>query len=140
MNLYEQIPNCEHEGCKEAGIYYFLSCEKNFCADHRPNYPIKEEDVDELVALEGGYCRKGHAGCFCNVGYPYERQCERCRDTRPKDDATDWCYQGGFCWTQAELEERRVEDDRKFKAAIEAHAKPSRLVLPRPMKIINPIS
>lgn len=92
-------------------------------------YPMKEEDVDELVACEGGYCRKGRSGCFCAVGYPYERQCTRCRDTRPKDDATDWCYNGGFCWTQIEIEEMVKENDRKLAKAIERQQQPSKLML-----------
>ncbi len=71
---------------------------------------MKEEDVDEEKAKNGDYCRKGWADCFCDVGYPYERQCIRCRDTRPKEDATDWCYQGGFCWSNDEL--KKMRDDR----------------------------
>lgn len=66
---------------------------------------MKESDVDEAKAASGAYCRKGRAGCFCDVGYPYERQCVRCRDERPKDDTRDWCYYGGCCWTEKQLSE-----------------------------------
>jgi hypothetical protein len=77
---------------------------------------------------EGGYCRKGRAGCFCNVGYPYERQCTRCRDTRPPGDATDWCFQGGFCWNKNELQDLIVEKEKAFEEAIERHKKSSLLI------------
>lgn len=58
---------------------------------------MKEQDVDEQKALNGDYCRKRLPGCFCDVGYPYERQCPTCRDERPKDDDRDYCWAGGFC-------------------------------------------
>ncbi len=63
-----------------------------------------EQDVDEEKLLEGEYCRKYRSGCFCAVGWPYERQCVRCRDSRPNDGYPDWCYNGGCCWTSKELE------------------------------------
>lgn len=81
-----------------------------------------ESDVDELKYAQGDYCRKGFSGCMCNVGYPYERQCSRCRDSRPKDDTTDWCYQGGFCWTNAELQRGRKEQQEILDRILREHA------------------
>jgi len=52
---------------------------------------MKNEDVDEVKLKEGDYCRKGSSGCFCDVGYPYERMCPDCRDTRVKGDTNDYC-------------------------------------------------
>lgn len=89
---------------------------------------MKEEDVDELVAAEGGYCWKERSGCFCRVGYPYECQCTRCRDTRPKDQDQDWCHQGGFCWTPAEIDALMAERNAKRDAAIERHWESTLLV------------
>jgi hypothetical protein len=41
---------------------------------------IVVEPIDEEKVEAGEYCRKGEAGCFCAVGWPYERQCPDCRD------------------------------------------------------------
>lgn len=68
---------------------------------------MKLEDVDPKKQADGEYCRKGFPNCFCDVGWPYELQCERCRDTRPQDDLRDWCYNGGFCWSHKEREEMK---------------------------------
>lgn len=36
-------------------------------------------------------CKKGIEGCFCKVGWPYEKQCPDCRDTRQKGDNDSYC-------------------------------------------------
>lgn len=71
---------------------------------------MKNEDVNEAKLAAGDYCRKGRPGCFCNVGYPVERQCPVCRDQRPKDDDTDYCWFGGFCKPESKGRETRGEE------------------------------
>lgn len=39
------------------------------------------EDVDDSLLKIGAYCHKKCFGCFCVVGWPYERQCVDCRDS-----------------------------------------------------------
>jgi len=41
---------------------------------------MKNGDVDEKKLGSGEYCRSKAPGCFCKVGWPYERQCRYCRD------------------------------------------------------------
>lgn len=73
-------------------------------------WPMRNEDVDATKLANGDYCRKGFDDCMCGVGWPYERQCKRCRDDRPKDDVTDFCYFGGCCWSEAEIKQGKHKD------------------------------
>ena len=41
-------------------------------------------EIDEGKRLAGAYCNHGVTGCFCAVGWPYERQCPGCRDRWPE--------------------------------------------------------
>ncbi len=52
---------------------------------------MKNEDVNEIKLKIGDYCYKGIDGCFCKVGYPYERMCLICRDNRIKGDDKSFC-------------------------------------------------
>lgn len=52
---------------------------------------MKNEDVNEELLSSGSYCRKGIDGCFCKVGWPYERICPHCRDGRYPGDDRDYC-------------------------------------------------
>ena len=52
---------------------------------------MKIKDVDKLKLENGEYCRKGRSGCFCEVGYPYEKMCPDCRDNREKGGDKDFC-------------------------------------------------
>lgn len=46
---------------------------------------ITETTIDIGKLKAGEYCRKGIPGCFCKVGWPYERQCPDCRDNKNAD-------------------------------------------------------
>lgn len=52
---------------------------------------MKIEDVNELRLENGEYCQKGRSGCFCEVGYPYEKMCPDCRDNRQEGDYNSYC-------------------------------------------------
>jgi hypothetical protein len=51
---------------------------------------MKLEDVDPVKEENGDYCRKGVPGCFCAIGWPYEKQCPDCRGT-PLADKYSYC-------------------------------------------------
>ena len=36
-------------------------------------------------------CEKGIRGCYCRVGWPYEKMCPDCRDTRDSWDNKSYC-------------------------------------------------
>lgn len=52
---------------------------------------MKDEDVDEVLLDYGFYCRKGHAECFCKVGWPRERMCPDCGPGRDDLDMQSFC-------------------------------------------------
>lgn len=54
---------------------------------------MKLEEVDKWKLKQGEYCQKGHRGCFCKVGWPYERLCPVCRDSEggPSGTRRDYC-------------------------------------------------
>lgn len=52
---------------------------------------MKNKDVDEEKLQNGEYCQKGSPGCFCKVGWPYERMCPDCRDGRAPGDNRSYC-------------------------------------------------
>ena len=37
------------------------------------------------------YCHKGALGCYCAVGYPYDKMCPDCRDDRAPNDIYSKC-------------------------------------------------
>ena len=37
------------------------------------------------------FCQKGVEGCYCAVGYSYEKMCPDCRDGRAPDDIYSYC-------------------------------------------------
>ena len=49
------------------------------------------KDVDESKLSSGEYCQKKIPGCFCKVGWPYERMCSNCRDGRKPGDNQSVC-------------------------------------------------
>lgn len=57
-------------------------------------------DVDEKKLKNGEYCLKGIPGCFCKVGWPYERQCSECRDSWGDN------FRDSFCICPPEDEEK----------------------------------
>lgn len=71
-----------------------------------------DQDIETIKEVTGEYCQSRFPGCFCKAGFPYSRQCVRCRDTRndKRDDGstTDWCSQGGFCWGSNEMDKVRA--------------------------------
>jgi len=52
---------------------------------------MKDGDVDEGKLQRGEYCQKQNSGCFCAVGWPYERMCTDCRDGRVRRDYDSYC-------------------------------------------------
>jgi hypothetical protein len=46
-------------------------------------------EIDDAKLAAGAYCRSKVSGCFCAVGWPYERQCPDCRDTWPEGARRD---------------------------------------------------
>jgi hypothetical protein len=48
-------------------------------------------EIDEAQVKAGAYCKHGVTGCFCAVGWPYERQCRDCRDRWPEGAFRDSC-------------------------------------------------
>lgn len=52
---------------------------------------MKNKDINESELEKGKYCIKGHSGCFCKVGYPYERMCNDCRENRQEGDVNSFC-------------------------------------------------
>jgi hypothetical protein len=46
---------------------------------------MENKDVDKKKLEAGEYCHKRSPGCFCAVGWPYERQCPDCRGTKLAD-------------------------------------------------------
>ena len=49
------------------------------------------KDVIKTLLKQGEYCLKGCPGCFCRVGWPYEKMCPDCRDNREEWDDTSFC-------------------------------------------------
>ena len=37
------------------------------------------------------YCRKKSPGCYCDIGFPYEKMCPDCRDGRHPTDIYSYC-------------------------------------------------
>jgi hypothetical protein len=52
---------------------------------------MKDEDVNEYELERGSYCCKEVPGCFCRVGFPYERMCPDCRDGRSENEKKSYC-------------------------------------------------
>jgi hypothetical protein len=34
---------------------------------------------------ENPYCHKTISGCYCKIGWPYEKMCPKCRDDKNRD-------------------------------------------------------
>ena len=68
---------------------------------------MKIKDVDEEKSNNGEYCAIGLKGCFCKVGFPYEKMCPNCRDGREGNDTRRYC----MCPTQYDMCPQEGESD-----------------------------
>jgi len=55
---------------------------------------MKLEDINQKDLENGLLCRKKVPYCMCLVGYPFERLCPDCRDTRQEGDNSGYCVCG----------------------------------------------